>query len=562
MSGELQFDAIVVGSGITGGWAAKELTERGFRVLLIERGRHIEHQTDYETEMVPPWELPFRGYGDPQLWKEQYPVQSEGRYFDEWTYKHFVNDRDHPYEMDETRPFLWKRSYQLGGKSLVWGRQTYRWSPQDFEANAKDGHGVDWPIRYDDLAPWYDHVEKFIGVQGAHEGLDVLPDGQFLGQFDLTAPEIAFRDRLKKAYSGRRTLTVARSAHLTAEKEGRGKCQFRMICARGCSYGAYFSTQSATLPAAQKTGRLTLITDSVVESLQYDPATRKISGVRVLDIRSKKKTVYSSRVVFLCASTIDTIGVMFRSASAEMPNGLGNSSGVLGHYFMDHVAGAGASAMAPEFAAHTTFGNRPTPFIVPRFRNVAEKDTNFDRGYVFFGSATQRSWRSAETAPGIGAEAKTMRHAPGSWGIGINILGEALPRSENRVLLAKNGVDRDGLPQMRIEYSHGENEKKMLADAEREAKAMVGLMGPLVYSSGKAAPGGSTVHEMGGARMGKDPRTSVLNGRNQAHDIANLFITDGACMSSSASVNPSLTYMALTARACAAAEDLMKAGAL
>lgn len=562
MSDTPQFDAIVVGSGITGGYAAMELTRKGLRVLMIERGRSIDHQSGYDTETLAPWELPFRGYGNPQLWAEQYPVQSKGRYFDEWTYRHFVNDKDHPYQTEGADPFQWRRSYQLGGRSLVWGRQTFRWSAMDFEANAKDGHGVDWPIRYSDLEPWYDQVEEFIGVQGVPEGLPQLPDGKFVGAFGLLPPEQALREKLREHY-GDRTLTVARSAHLTKEKDGRAPCQFRSICARGCTYGAYFSTQSTTLPAAQATGRLTVITDSVVHSMQQDPQTRKISGVRVLDTKTKKAIVYTARLVFLCASTINSVGVLLRSRTDSLPNGLANSSGVLGQYLMDHVGGAGVAAQIPGFENLTSFGNRPTPIIIPRFRNLKKQDMDFARGYVFFGSASQGSWRAGEARPGLGVSFKERLRKPGPWTLGINLHGESLPRAENRISLAANGIDKDGLPQMRIAFAHGDNERKMALDAETEAKAMLSLLGgKIVRSTHDIGPGGTTVHEMGGARMGRDPATSVLNAMNQAHDVPNLFITDGACMTSSASVNPSLTYMALTARACANAVSMLSDGAI
>lgn len=555
-----QFDAIVVGSGITGGIAAKELTERGLTVLMIERGPDIPHQSGYTTETIPPWELPFRGYGDPRVLREQYPVQSKGRYFDEWTQKHFVNDRDHPYETTKEAPFQWRRSYNVGGRSLVWGRQTYRWSPVDFEANAKDGHGVDWPIRYDDLAPWYDAVERFIGVQGAREGVASLPDGKFQPAFPLMPVEQALRDRIKATYPDR-TLTVARSAHLTQAKDGRSVCQNRGICARGCSFGAYFSTQSSSLPAAKATGRLTVVTDSVVDGLDFDPATRKVTGVRVLDTRTKKRTVYSSRVVFLNASTINTIGILLRSRTDAVPNGLANSSGVLGQYIMDHVNGGGAGAIVMGFQDKTTFGNRPTGIIVPRFRNIGKDEADFVRGYVFFGLAFQTSWRSLENRPGIGAPAKAALAKPGQWVMGLSTHGECLPQASNRALLAKSAVDKDGLPQMRVEFAHDDNARRMLIDSEKEAQAMLKLLpGQVIRSSHEPGLGGTTVHEMGGARMGRDPRTSVLNADNRAHDVDNLYITDGACMTSSGSVNPSLTYMALTARAADTAARLVKQG--
>uniref|UniRef100_B0T5J8 Glucose-methanol-choline oxidoreductase n=1 Tax=Caulobacter sp. (strain K31) TaxID=366602 RepID=B0T5J8_CAUSK len=563
MSGQTQFDVIVVGSGITGGMAAKELTERGLKVLMIERGPMIEHGADYKTEMTPPWELPFRGYGDPQVLASDYPVQSKGRYFDEWTSAHFCNDRENPYQTSAENPFQWRRSYNLGGRSLVWGRQSFRWSALDFEANKKDGHGVDWPIRYEDLAPWYDHVETFIGVQGSTEHMPALPDGKFQPPFELNVVEKAVAAKIAATYPDRR-LIISRSAHLTQEKEGRGVCQSRSICARGCSYGAYFSTQSASLPAAQATGRLTLITDSLVDTLDYDPATRRVTGVKVLDLKSKTSATYTAKAVFLCAGSFNSVALLLRSKSAAMPAGLANASGVLGQYIMDHVGATSAAVAIPGFADKTTFGNRPTGTIVPRFRNLlAHEDTDFLRGYSFFGSSMQLSWRFGESTPGLGTALKDRLHAPGQWVMALNAHGEHLPRAENRITLDPNRVDANGQAQLRIDFAYGDNEKKMLLDAQKQALAMLAPMGGKVSrSSADLNQGGATVHEMGGARMGRDPTTSVLNGENQAHEVINLFVTDGACMSSSASVNPSLTYMALTARACARAAKRITSGAL
>jgi choline dehydrogenase-like flavoprotein len=559
MSSTHQFDAIVVGSGVTGGFAAKELTEKGLRVLMVERGRMIEHQADYKTEMLPPWELPFRGYGDPQIWAQDYAVQSKGRYFDEWTQAHFVNDREHPYQTTGPDPFQWRRSYQLGGRSLVWGRQCFRWSEHDFEANARDGYGVDWPIRYADLAPWYDHVEDFIGVQGAAENNAALPDGRFQPPFQLNVVEKVFRDKLSRAYPDR-CFTIARSAHLTEGKDARAPCQYRNLCARGCSYGAYFSTQSSTLPAARATGRLTLLTDALVQILEHDPKTARITGVRVLNTKTRERTIYRARVVFLCASTFNSIAILLRSAHDGAPNGLANSSGVLGQYIMEHVGGGpGAAALVPGFGDKTTFGNRPTGTIVPRFQNLGDSTAEFLRGYCLFGASVQLSWRLGEVLPGIGETMKQHLRRPGPWLLGLSAHGEMLPRKENQITLDPKRLDPEGSPQIRIAFSHGDNERKMMADAEKEAKAMLSVMGGLIVSSSKQpGPPGTTVHEMGGARMGNDPNTSVLNGHNQAHDIANLFVTDGACMSSTASVNPSLTYMALTARACDTAVSMLK----
>ncbi len=385
----MKFDAIVVGSGITGGWAAKELTEAGLSVLMIERGRNIRHQQDYETETKAPWEMPFRGEGDQALYAREHPVQMLNRHFTEYTQNHFVNDAENPYVQGDGTDFTWFRSYQLGGRSLTWGRQSYRWSDYDFGANKRDGHGTDWPIRYADLAPWYDKVEEFIGVSGAREGLAQLPDGPFQPPMALNVVEQHAREAIRQRWP-ERCLTIGRTANLTQGKEGRAVCQNRSICARGCSYGAYFSTQSSTLPAAMKTGRLTIITDAVVEGLDYDPATKRVTGVRYIDTQKNKRETATSRIVFLNAGAFNSVHILLNSHSAAMPNGLANSSGVLGTHIMDHANTLSAMALMPGFEGHTTFGNRPTGVIVARYRNMEDMDgIGHSRGYSFQGGALQ-----------------------------------------------------------------------------------------------------------------------------------------------------------------------------
>ncbi|WP_326522996.1 GMC family oxidoreductase [Sphingomonas sp.] len=559
-----EFDAIVVGSGITGGWAAKELTERGLKVLLIERGRRIEHQTDYTNELVPPWQLSFRGYGDPREYAREYPVQSKGMHFTEWTKQHFVNDREHPYQTTEQDPFQWRRGYQLGGRSLTWGRQCYRWGDLDWGANARDGHGVDWPIRYADMRPWYDHVERFIGVSGSLEGLDQLPDGIFQPPMELNVVERSLKAAVESRYPDRRVI-MGRSANMTEAKpeEGRGACQYRNICARGCSYGAYFSTQSSTLPAARKTGRLTLMTDALVERLLYDPATRRVTGVRVLDYGQRVWTSFRARMVFLCAGSVNSISVLLRSACEAQPNGLANDSGTLGRYFMDHALAISVTARVPGFDAHAYYGNRPSSIVVPRFVNLDGSDRDMLRGYSFQGSATRRGWSDHIGKAGTGVALKRGMARPGDWTILLGAFAECLPRAENRVTLDHRNLDGNGLPQTRITFSYGDNERRLLAHARDQAKAMLGLIGAeILTESGDPGGGGGAVHEMGGARMGRDPATSVLNANSQAHGIANLFVTDGATMASSACQNPSLTYMALTARAAAAAAEMLRDGTI
>ncbi|AXB78607.1 FAD-dependent oxidoreductase [Novosphingobium sp. P6W] len=556
------FDVIVIGSGITGGWAAKELTERGLNVLMLERGRAIEHQAGYANEVTPPWELPFRGFGDPKLNAADYAVQSKGMGFTEWSRDHFVNDRLNPYQTTEKDPFQWRRAYQLGGRSLVWGRQCYRWGDLDWGANARDGHGTDWPIRYADMKAWYDHVEDFIGVSGSHEGLEQLPDGVFQPAMEMNVVEAALKAQIAKRWPDRR-LIMGRSSNMTEPKGDRQRCQYRNICSRGCSYGSYFSTQSSTLPAARATGRLTLVTDAVVDSLEYDPVHKRISGVRVLDANTRQRTVYRSAMVFLCAGSVNSISVLLRSADAQNPGGLANSSGALGRYFMDHALAMSVVARIPGFEGHAYYGNRPVSVVIPRFVNLDGEDREMLRGYSYQGGATRRGWADGIGTPGVGAELKARTSSPGDWTMLLGAFAECLPMENNRVTIDPNKMDSLGMPQTRIEFAYGENERKLVAHALTEAKAMVGLMdAEIISESADVGSGGGAVHEMGGARMGHDPRTSVLNAHNQAHDIANLFVTDGSAMASSACQNPSLTYMALTARAAAYAAQALTNGAL
>lgn len=557
----MEFDAIVVGSGITGGWAAKELTEAGLKVLMIERGREIRHQQDYETETKAPWELPFRGLGDAQLYREQYPVQMLNRHFNEFTQNHFVNDAENPYTTEGDTRFTWFRSYQLGGRSLTWGRQSYRWSDYDFGANKRDGHGTDWPIRYADLAPWYDKVEQFIGVSGQAEGLPQLPDGHFQPPMALNAVEQHVRETVRAKWP-ERCLTIGRTANLTQAKEaeGRAHCQYRSICARGCSYGAYFSTQSSTLPAAQKTGRLTVITDAVVEGLDYNPHIRRVTGVRWIDTRTRQRRQASSRIVFLNAGAFNSVHILLNSASEAAPNGLANSSGVLGTHIMDHANTLSAMALMPGWEAHTSFGNRPTGVVVPRYRNMDVLDgQGHTRGFSFQGGAFQSTWTSGRRDAGIGAEYKEKLRHPGMWRMVLVGFADCVPRPGNRLTLDHARRDANGLPVLKVDFAFGKEEHAALAQAKAEASEMLTTAGGMVIAgTDQPGAGGTAIHEMGGARMGLDPATSVLNKWSQAHDAANLFVTDGAQMSSSACQNPSLTYMALTARACAAAVSMLR----
>lgn len=561
MKSNAQYDAIVVGSGITGGWAAKSLTEKGLKVLLLERGENIPHRTGYKNEMKAPWELPYRGEGNQALYDEEYSVQQHSGHFTEWNQSYWVNDKEQPYQTPGDSEFRWIRGYHLGGKSLMWGRQCYRWSDYDFGANARDGIGTDWPIRYDDIAPWYDHVEEFVGISGAKEGLPQLPDGQFQPAMELNAVEQYMRDQISEHYPDRR-LTIGRTANLTEAKldEGRIACQNRSICTRGCSFGAYFSTQSSTLPAAQKTGNLTLLTDSMASRLIHDPDTNRISGVEVVDRKTKNTTVYSSKVVFLCAGAFNSVALMLRSTSEAFPNGLANSSGVLGKYIMDHASTVGVASVIPGFEESYYYGNRPTGVVIPRFVNLDEDEKDFTRGFSYQGGAYRAGWSRGTKQAGIGKAFAEDLQGPGDWKFVLTSFAECLPRAENAITLDPVKTDADGFPQLQIHFSFSENEHKLLAAAKEEAAKMVTAAGgKVLFGSDRPNPGGSAIHEMGGARMGRDASTSVLNKYNQAHDVPNLFVTDGAAMASSACQNPSLTYMALTARAAHyAAEQLAK----
>jgi len=565
MGTAMEFDAIVVGSGITGGWAAKELTEAGLKVLMIERGREIRHQQDYANEAKAPWDMPFRGLGDAELFRREYPVQMLNRHFTEFTQDHFVNDRENPYTHADGTQFTWFRSYQLGGRSLTWGRQAYRWSDYDFGANLRDGHGTDWPIRYADVAPWYDRVETFIGVSGAAEGLKQLPDGKFQPPMALNVVEQAVREKIR-AHWPERCLTIGRTANLTEAKpdEGRLNCQYRSICARGCSYGAYFSTQSSTLPAAMKTGRLMVLTDAVVAGVDYDPLSKRATGVRYIHGKSGERGRATARLVFLNAGAFNSVHLLLNSASEAMPNGLGNSSGVLGTHIMDHANTLSAMALMPGFETHTTFGNRPTGVIIPRYRNLDVNDgVGHTRGYSFQGGALQGTWTRAKREAGIGADYKARMRGVGPWRMVLVAFADCVPRASNRLTLDRAKTDATGLPVLKVAFAFGDEENAALAQAKADAAEMLKAAGGRVMMGfDRPGPGGTAIHEMGGARMGHDPRTSVLNKWSQSHDVANLFVTDGAQMSSTACQNPSLTYMALTARACDAAVKMLKEGAI
>jgi choline dehydrogenase-like flavoprotein len=561
------FDAIVVGSGITGGWAAKVLAESGLKVLMLERGRRIEHGRYYVGEHMPPWQVPFRGKPLRELYARDYAVQSRVYAFDETTRHFWMNDRENPYITDERRPFQWVRANVLGGRSLLWGRQVYRWSDLDFEANLRDGHGVDWPIRYRDLAPWYAEVERFIGVSGQREGLAQLPDGEFMPPMALNVVELEAKRRIEASFTGRR-LTIGRVAVLTQPHDGRGACHYCGPCHRGCSVGAYFSSLSSTLPAALRTGNLEIVCDAVVEKVEYDAQTKRATVVRVVDTATKETRSYSARMIFMCASTVGTLQVLLNSRSEAFPAGLANRSGVLGRYLMDHTSDTSVYGVVRGFDDRYDAGARPNGIYVPRFRNLSgtDADADFLRGYGYQGGAYRMDWRvMALRTPGFGAGFKESLRRPGPWIFGLNAYGECLPYARNRIELDARKRDRYGIPLVKATFAFGANEERQRRDSIRQARAMLGALGvepasQNVYDGEHR--GGDAIHEMGGARMGHDPATSVLNAWNQAHDVANLFVTDGACMTSSSCVNPSMTYMAITARAASRAADLVRAGQL
>ena len=555
-----EYDAIVVGSGITGGWAAKELTEKGLKTLLLERGRGVEHGTDYVTEHKKPWDFDYRGRGERELYETEYAVQQTCYAFDEATKQFFVNDKENPYTTDPDKPFLWIRGYHLGGRSLTWGRQCYRWSDLDFEANARDGYGVDWPIRYADIEPWYDYVESFAGISGQAEGLPQLPDGPFLPPMEMNAGEVFIKEGIEKAFPDRR-MTIGRAAVLTQPHNGRAPCHYCGPCQRGCSTGSYFSSLSATLPAAEVTGNLTIRADSIVHSIIYDEEQGKATGVRVLDANTREEQEFYGKIIFLCASTLGTAQIMLNSTSNRFPNGFANDSGALGHYLMDHPYLAGATAEMPDLNDRYYVGNRPNGIYVPRFRNIqgGPQHPDFLRGYGYQGSASRPSWGRGTSMPGIGADFKRQLRDPGTWQMWIGGWGEHLPEYDNYVELDPDVTDAWGIPALRINCVWRDNEANMKKDMAEQAVAMLDAAGATnIQPFNIDAPPGFCIHEMGTARMGRDPETSVLNAHNQCHSVPNVFVTDGACMTSSACQNPSITYMALTARAAAFAVDELK----
>ncbi|MEE1944868.1 GMC family oxidoreductase [Pedobacter sp. KR3-3] len=555
-----EFDAIVVGSGISGGWAAKELCEKGLKVLMLERGGPYDHIKDYKTASKNPWEFEHRGRTTVAQQKE-YPIIHRGWAANEAVMDAWANEQDCPYV--EIKPFTWWRSYRMGGRSILWGRQSYRWSPMDFEANEKDGIAVAWPISYADLAPWYDHVEKFAGISGSIENLPQLPDGSFLPPMELNCVEKDVAARIKKHYQEKRHLIIGRTANLTAPLQERTQCQYRNRCWEGCQFGGYFSTQSSTLPAAVKTGNLTVRPYSLVTEIIYDQDSKKAKGVKILDTETNEVHEYKSKIVFLCASALNSAWVLFNSATHIWPGGLGSSSGELGHNVMDHHYNIGAWGTVEGYEDKYTYGKRANGFYVPRFVNLGGDKRDYLRGFGYQGGASRDGWGRNIAELSIGGDFKDALAEPGQWTIGATGFGEILPYHENKISLDKTKKDKWGLPVLAMDAMLRENELKMRKDMKQEISEMLeaaGIKNVGTWDSGHAM--GHGIHEMGTARMGKDPKTSVLNKWNQVWDCLNVFVTDGACMTSSACQNPSLTYMALTARAADYAVSELKKGNL
>lgn len=541
------YDAIVIGSGISGGWAAKELTEKGLKVIMLERGRNIEHIKDYVNAQRKVWEYPHRG-GRTQEMVQSYPVLKRDYALNETNLDYWVKESESPYT--EVKPFDWYRGYHVGGRSLMWGRQSYRFSDLDFEANAKDGIAVDWPIRYKEIAPWYSYAEKFAGISGSKDGLPQLPDGEYMPPMEMNCVEKDVAARIKEHYKNARLLTIGRVANLTQAHNNRTSCQYRNKCWLGCPFGAYFSTQAATLPAAVATGNLTLRPFSIVTQILYDKDKKKAKGVQIVDAETSKTYDFFAKVVFVCASAMNSTWVLMNSATDVWPGGLGSSSNELGHNLMDHHFRAGASGRAEGYDDKYYFGRRANGIYIPRYRNYNGEKRDYIRGFGYQGAASRTGWNRDVAELSIGAELKEALSEPGPWSMGLTGFGETLPYHDNKITLDKNRKDKWGLPVLAVDAEIKDNEKKMRKDMMEDAKEMLeaaGLKDVNTRDNGYTL--GMGIHEMGTARMGKDPKTSVLNKNNQVWDAMNVYVTDGACMTSAACVNPSLTYMALTARA-------------
>jgi choline dehydrogenase-like flavoprotein len=556
------FDAIVIGSGISGGWAAKELCEQGLKTLVLERGRNVVHLKDYPTATKNPWDFPHRTYEPLSVAKEN-PIVERCYAFNETSQHFFVKDKEHPYV--QQKPFDWIRGYQVGGKSLLWARQTQRWSKFDFEGPARDGFAVDWPIRYDDIAPWYSHVERFAGIAGNHDGLETLPDGEFLPAWEMNAVEKDMSKRINAHYQDRHVV-IGRCAHLTKpndihQQQGRGQCQARSLCERGCPFGGYFSSNSSTIPWAQNTGKLTLRPDSVVHSIIYDENKGKATGVRVIDAHTKQATEYFAKIIFVNAATMNTNLVLLNSTSSRFPSGLGNDNGLLGKYIAFHNYRGTLSASMDGYLDSYYYGRRPCAIMMPNFRNVYKHEMDFMRGYMTFYSVMRAGWGHDTTGPQIGGPYKENISEAGPWVVYVQMQGETIPKETNHVSLSKDEKDAWGIPLLKMSVGYDNNDLKSMKDFVAQAEQMLHIAGCKnirSYDTNQAP--GLDIHEMGGVRMGKDPKTSLLNKWNQLHECKNVFVTDGSCMASTSTQNPSLTFMAITARAANHAVEELKKG--
>ena len=555
------YDAIVVGTGVSGGWAAKELCEKGLKTLVLERGRMVEHIKDYPTMNDDHWDYPAGDIKTREI-RERQPKQNRTGQVREHSKHFFVDDIDNPY--NEKKPFNWLRGYHVGGRSLTWGRQVYRLGDIDFEANAKDGIGVDWPIRYKDIAPWYDYVEEYIGISGEKMNLPQLPDGKFLKPMEMHCVEKDLRKSLEENYDDR-VLTIGRIAHITEGTKpglGRVNCQFRNRCRRGCPYGAYFSSNSSTLPAAAETGNMTLRPNSIVYEVMYDKDKKRASGVKIIDSETNETFEFTAKVIFLCASAIASASILMQSKSDRFPNGMGNQSGELGHNIMDHHLGVGARGISDKHKDKYYIGGRPNGHYLPRFRNLGGKTNmkDFVRGYGYQGGGSRGAWKEYSKEIAYGADFKKSILKPGNWGISLGGFGEILPYHDNKMTLDYNKKNKWGLPTLTFDATIRQNEINMRKDIRKQAVEMLENAGfKDIKSHNNEYIMGHGIHEMGTARMGRDPKTSVLNRNNQLHEVPNVYVTDGAAMTSAGCTNPSITYMALTARAANhAVEELKK----
>lgn len=559
------FDAIVIGSGISGGWAAKELCEKGLKTLVLERGRPITHIKDYPTAMMNPWDFKHRGMM-PKKFSDANPILSRCYGTAEDTEHFFVKDNDHPYVQE--KPFDWIRGYQVGGKSITWGRACQRWSEYDFTSPAKNGYGIEWPIGYEDVAPWYSHVEKFVGVCGNKDGLEAMPDGEFLPPFEMNCVESHMKETISKHFPDRH-FVHARWAHITEQKEihrqqGRGPCLNRNLCMRGCPYGGYFSSVASTLPWADKTGYLTIRPFSVVHSILYDEKTGKATGVKIIDANTKEELIYNARIIFVNASALNTNLILLNSKSNRFPNGLGNDNGLLGKYICFHIYRAHAGGNIDGFEDKYIYGKNPTDCIMANFRNLHQQEMDFVGGYtVFAGAIRARTESVPENEAQLGADFKHKLSEPGLWRIYMYIQGETIPKITNQVYLSNDKKDEWGIPLLVTDIGYDENDDKMVADFLEQSRLMLEKIGCRdIYSGDNHQAPGLDIHEMGGVRMGKDPKDSLLNGHNQLHACKNVFVTDGACMTSTGNQSPSILYMALTARAANFAVEQVKNGKL